>query len=42
MYGDTCLSCADIEICDECCFCELENESVEEFMPKIPVERLGM
>jgi len=42
IYGDTCPSCADLETCDGCCFCELEVEEVEDFMAEIPVARLGM
>jgi len=42
IYGDTCPSCADVETCDGCCFCELEMEGVEDLLAEIPVVRLGM
>ena len=40
IYGDICPACDDKEACDECCFCEIEMEGVEEFMPEIPVGSL--
>jgi len=42
IYGDICPACDDKEACDECCFCEIEMEDVEEFVAEIPVARLGM